>query len=155
MNVFTFTGNLGNPAEQRFTGEGKSVVNFSVAVKSGYGKNAATTWVKCAMWGKQGEGALPYLTKGQMVAASGELSLREYESKGAKGFSLEVNVNSLTLCGGKPEPAQQHQEAKSRIPTQSASGGVMDDMADDLPFASSNVSHDLESRISRRMAKYK
>ena len=128
MNVFTFTGNLGNPAEQRFTGEGKSVVNFSVAVKSGYGKNAATTWVKCAMWGKQGEGVLPYLTKGQMVAASGELSLREYESKGAKGFSLEVNVNSLTLCGGKTEQ-ESNPQAQSK-----SSGGVTDDLTDDIPW---------------------
>ena len=132
LNQFCFTGNLGNPAEQRFTTDGKSVVGFSVAVKSGYGEKAVTTWVKCSMWGKAGEGVLPYLTKGQMVACSGELSLREYQNKdSSKGFSLEVNVNSLTLCGGKPEQKQETPRAPKPAPT---SGGTFDDMIDEIPF---------------------
>ena len=132
MNVFSFTGNLGNPAEQRFTNDGKSVVGFSVAVKSGYGGKVVTTWVKCSMWGKAGEAVLPYLTKGQMVACSGELSLREYQNKdGSKGFSLEVNVNSLTLCGGKSEQKQESTRAQKTAPT---SGGAFDEFEDDIPF---------------------
>jgi len=149
MNVFTATGNLGNSAEQRFTGDGKSIVNFSVAVKSGYGKNAATTWVKCGLWGKQGEAVLPYLTKGQLVGVSGELCLREYQNKdGSKGSSLEVNVNSLTLLGSK---AANETKADKPMPQ---GNGPMDDMADDIPFASCSVAHDIESRLSRRMKRY-
>ena len=149
MNVFTFTGNLGNAAEQRFTGDSKSIVNFSVAVKSGYGKNAATTWVKCGLWGKQGEAVLPYLTKGQLVGVSGELCLREYQNKdGSKGSSLEVNVNSLTLLGNKSV-----NETKADKPMPQGNG-PMDDMADGIPFASCSVAHDIESRLSRRMKRY-
>ena len=42
MNVFTFSGNLGRDAEQRYTAGGDSAVSFSVAVKSGFGDKAVT-----------------------------------------------------------------------------------------------------------------
>ena len=91
---------------------------------------------------------LPYLTKGQLVGVSGELCLREYESKGVKGSSLEVNVNSLTLLGNKSV-----NETKADKPMPQGNG-PMDDMADDIPFASCSVAHDIESRLSRRMKRY-
>ena len=152
MNIFSFVGNLGNPAEQRFTNDGKSVVGFSVAVKSGYGDKAVTTWVKCSLWGKQGEGVLPYLNKGQQVAVSGELSLREYQNKdGSKGSSLEVRVNTVTLCGKSEKHEPEVKRDRSSSPQ--ASNGF-EDMADDIPFVSSSVSHDLQSRTARRMNRY-
>lgn len=101
MNVFNFTGNLGRSAEQKIVGD-QSLVTFSVAVKSGYGEKAVTTWVNCQMWGKRGESVLPYLTKGQLVGVSGEATLRLYEKKdGGQGASLDVRVNDLTLLGKK------------------------------------------------------
>jgi single-strand DNA-binding protein len=127
MNVFCFTGNLSNEAEQRFTQGGESIVNFNVAVKSGFGDKATTTWVRCAMWGKRGSAVLPYLTKGQMVGVSGELSSREYEKDGQKRTSLEVNVNELTLLGSK-----QDNQAKQEAPIRSKAPS--DDLDSDLPF---------------------
>ena len=103
MNNWDFTGNLGRDAESRYLPNGDPVVNFSVAVKSGYGDKEKTTWAKCAMWGKRGEAVAPYLNKGQLVGVSGEITLREYTDKdGAVRASLEVRVNDLTLLGGKP-----------------------------------------------------
>jgi len=116
MNSWQFTGNIGRDAEQKFISDGTSVVTFSVAVKSGYGDNAATTWPKCTMFGKRGESVAPYLNKGQLVGISGEVTLREYDKKdGSKGYSLEVRVNDLTLLGKKGDAAPQdaHNEAKS------------------------------------------
>jgi len=71
MNNWNFTGNLGRDAEQKFIPSGDSVVSFSVAVKSGYGDKATTTWAKCTMWGERGEAVAQYLTKGQLVGVSG------------------------------------------------------------------------------------
>lgn len=94
-------------------------MSFSVAVKSGYGEKEATTWPKCTMFGKRGEGVFPYLKKGQLVGVSGELTLREYDKKdgSGKGSSLEVRVNDLTLLGKKGDaPAQEqseHNESKA------------------------------------------
>lgn len=145
MNNWNFTGNLGHSAEQRFAPNGDSVVSFSVAVKSGYGDKEQTTWAKCSMWGKRGESVLPYLTKGQLVGISGEVTLREYERKdgSGKGYSLEVRVNDLTLLGRKGDapadmtPAQRtHSEAKANgYQPGSTTDGGFGDMGDDVPFS--------------------
>jgi single-strand DNA-binding protein len=104
MNNWNFTGNLGRDAEQKYLPSGESVVSFSVAVKSGYGEKASTTWAKCTMWGKRGEAVAQYLTKGQLVGVSGEATLREYEKKDkTTGASLEVRVNDLTLLGKRDD----------------------------------------------------
>lgn len=114
MNVFTFTGNLGKDADQRHMTNGDSIVSFSVAVKSGYGKSAKTTWVKCSMFGKRGESILPYLVKGQLVGVSGEFSVNEWENKdGQKQTTPEVRVNDLTLLGKK----ETEQNERNNAPT--------------------------------------
>ena len=128
MNLFAFTGNLGKGAETRQAGS-STVCSFSVAVQSGYGDKQTTTWVRCNLWGKRAEGKLPgYLTTGQQVAITGELSNREYEKDGQKRYSLEVNVNSLDLIGkaGESKPAQN-------APASDNSGGGS--IEDDIPFA--------------------
>jgi len=130
MNIWNFTGNLGNAAEQRLTSGGDSVVSFSVAVKSGYGDKAQTTWANCAMFGKRGEAVLKYLTKGQLVGVSGEATLRKYARKdGVEGVSLDVRVNDLTLLGGKADKPEQAVEQK---PAQTVKA-AFDDF-DDAPF---------------------
>ena len=128
MNNWNFTGNLGNDAEQRFTANSESIVNFSVAVKSGYGEKASTTWAKCSMWGKRGEAVAQYLTKGSLVGVSGEVTLRPWKDKeGVDKVSLEVRVNDLTLLGGKREEG----EGK---PVERPASRTANEFEDDIPF---------------------
>jgi single-strand DNA-binding protein len=112
MNVFTFTGNLGK--ECRTANNGTAVCNFAVAVKSGFGDNATTLWVDCALWGKQAESKLVnYLVKGQQVAISGELGMREHDGKSY----LTCRVSSISLIGGTnaaAKPAQAQQPAQQQ-----------------------------------------
>lgn len=132
MNVFSFTGNLGNQAEQRYTQGGDSIVSFSVAVKSGFGDKAVTTWVRCTMFGKRGESVLPYLNKGQLVGVSGEFSAREWDDKeGQKRTSIEVRVNDLTLLGGKSEGQPDKRQSPNQQ-TKTVSHG--DELDSDIPF---------------------
>ena len=132
MNVFTFTGNLGNDAEQRYTPSGDSIVSFSVPAKSGFGDKAVTSWIRCSMFGKRGESVLPYLKKGQLVGVSGEFSAREWTDKeGQKRISNECRVNDLNLLGKSGESnnrtqADQHQQGKR------VSHG--DSLDSDIPF---------------------
>lgn len=140
MNNWNFTGNLGNQAEQRYTTGGDSVVSFSVAVKSGYGDKEKTTWANCAMFGKRGESVLPYLGKGQLVGISGEVTLRQYDTKdGGKGVSLDVRVNDLTLLGGKSGEQSEHKASPQKAapdnkPAQKT-GDSFDTFDDDIPFS--------------------
>lgn len=100
MNNWSFTGNLGKDAETRYTAGGEAIVNFSVAVKAGYGDKAITTWVRCSMFGKRGDAVAQYLVKGQLVGVTGEAALRGWKDKdGVEKQSLEVRVNDLTLLG--------------------------------------------------------
>lgn len=125
MNVFTFTGNLGKDAEQRFTTGGDSIVSFSVPVKSGFGDKAVTSWIKCSIFGKRGDSVLPYLKKGQLVGVSGEFSARPWTNKdGQDQISNEVRVNDVSLLGTKSQqPAQSGSKPKTS-----------NDMNDDVPW---------------------
>ena len=128
MNVFTFSGNLGRDAEQRYTAGGDSAVSFSVAVKSGFGDKAVTSWIKCNLWGKRGESVMPYLKKGQLVGVSGEFSAREWQDKeGQTKISNEVRVNDVQLLGGRP----QEQATETVKPSRPAPAR---DFSDDVPF---------------------
>lgn len=127
MNVFTGSGNLGGDAEVRYTPNGKSVTGFSVAIKSGWGDKAQTNWLRCSMWGQRGESVAPYLLKGQQVVISGEISVREWQNDaGETKTSLECNVNSLSLVGGKPMDGMV--ERKPEQPEQK------EIVEDDIPF---------------------
>lgn len=131
MNAWQFTGNIGKDAESRFLPNGDPVVSFSVGVKSGYGDKATTTWARCAMFGKRAESVSPYLTKGQLVGISGEVTLREWNDKeGQKRSSLEVRVNDLTLLGKKD--GQQAAQPRQQAPAPQQSAGDWDDS--DVPF---------------------
>ena len=131
MNVFTFTGNLGSDAETRYTQGGKAVTNFSVPVTSGWGDNKTTTWIRCNLWGDRGEKLAKYLTKGKMVAVSGEFSAREWEKDGVTKTSCEVNVREVTLCGGHDASQRSAEPQQAAQPAQ----GGGDDFGDtEIPF---------------------
>ena len=134
MNVFTFNGNLGADVEIKQTQGGTSVASFPVAVKSGYGDNEKTTWVRCALFGKRAEGGLiQYLVKGTKVAISGELTLEQWESNGEKKSALKVSVDKIDLIGDKPASQGQYgqQAAAPQAPPVPNGGGSFDD---DIPF---------------------
>ena len=102
MNNWSFTGNTGGDAELRYTPTGTAVASFNMAVKSGYGDKAVTTWARCNLWGKQAESLAQYITKGTLIGIVGELSNRKYQDKdGQDRYSLEVRVTDLTLLGNK------------------------------------------------------
>lgn len=139
MNVFSATGNLGQDCRTGNAG-GTAVVNFSIAVKSGFGDRAQTLWFGCALWGKAAESRLPeFLTKGQQVAVSGELSTEE---KNGKTY-LKVRCNSVDLVGGKaegvqstpPQTAPNQQAAPTPAAPAPGGPGPENNFDDDIPFA--------------------
>lgn len=126
MNIFSFTGNLGNDCRTGNAG-GTAVVNFDVAVKSGWGDKAQTLWIDCALWGKQAESRLPeFLLKGQQVAVSGELGSREHEGK----TYLTLRASSVDLIGGKSDAAPAPQQAAAKP----QAAAPVDDFDDQVPF---------------------
>lgn len=124
LNVYTFTGNLGKDCRKSSTQGGAAVCGFTVAVKSGYGDKAQTLWVDCTLWGKKAEGGLPdYLVKGQQVAVSGELGMREHEGK----TYLTCRVENIDLIG---KPSSQPQQGAGKPDPDPG----FDQFDDDIPF---------------------
>lgn len=128
MNVFSFTGNLGQDCRTNQV-NGTAVCNFSVAVQAGFGQYEQTIWLDCALWGKQAESKLPqHLVKGQKVAVSGELSTQEREGK----TYLKVRCNSVDLIGAKESSGGARQGESKQEGSQASQPD--DDFDDDIPF---------------------
>ena len=104
-NSVSFVGSLGKDAELKKVGD-STVLEFNVANNVGFGEKKSTNWFKCAMWGKSGEKLEQFLKKGSKVFITGELTLREWQSKEGKGgSSMEVRVRNLDLVGSKADGA--------------------------------------------------
>lgn len=108
LNNYSFTGRLGNPAEVKYTNSGTPIWTASVGVGYGYGDNKGTNWIRVQVFGKRAEslGKLD-LQKGAAVGITGELRVRQYDTKeGGKGTSVEVSAQDVVLIGPKPEGSQ-------------------------------------------------
>jgi len=134
MNVLSLVGNLGQDSALKYLPSGAAILNFSVACSSGYGDKKKNVWVRCALFGKQGESLAQYLKKGTKVFVSGEFSLNEYSTNdGTQKTSVELNVHSVSLESGKQETNQaQSQPQQNNAP--SSANAPVDNFDDNLPF---------------------
>jgi single-strand DNA-binding protein len=107
MNKLHCIGNLGRDAEVRLVprvgGSSLPVVNFSLAVKIGYGDTETTEWRDCSYWGERAQKVSRFLTKGKQLLVVGEPTLRSYPKKdGSTGCVMSIRVDELHFVGGKP-----------------------------------------------------
>jgi single-strand DNA-binding protein len=122
MITTIITGNVGRDAELRNVGDSQ-VLNVAVAAESG--REKATIWFDCAVWGRRGEALAPHLTKGSKVTATGEMTLREHNGK----VYHQLRVHDIALQGGRRD-ADAPTPAKRAAPNQG--GGSFGD--DAIPF---------------------
>ena len=78
MNSVNIIGNIGHDLEIRYTGSGKAVLNFNIAVND---FNGETEWFRVVLWNKQAENTAKYCRKGSKVGVSGRLSINKYTNK--------------------------------------------------------------------------
>ena len=111
LNKWCFTGRLGADAVVKQTNNGKTVLEMSVAINSGFGAYAKTLWVKAKMWGDRGNNIAPILKKGSLVAISGEPDLEEWTGNdGAHHANLSVRVGDVQLLHSKKEGESEQSE---------------------------------------------
>ncbi len=139
MNNITVAGLIGRDAELRATPKGEHVASFSVA--DSQGKDKPPIWWRCQLCGKRAETLTQYLTKGQSVTVTGQVSINEYRDKdGTPKQSYDVRVNDVALQGGakgaSPVKTQDNGVAYAKKPESKpgAQGSGFDDMDDDIPF---------------------
>ena len=107
MLQITAAGIVGTDPEQKPAGT-SSVVEFRLAVQTG---REETTWISCSIWGKRGETAMAYITKGSRITVAGKAKLRGYTANdGTPKQSLEMELSDFTLPlrAAADQPAAQH-----------------------------------------------
>ena len=108
INKVILVGNLGNDPEHRVLPSGGGVTNISLATSESWrDKNTGeqqerTEWHRVAVWGRQGEIAAQYLSKGKQVCVEGSLQTRKWTDKdGVDRYTTEVVADRVTFLGKK------------------------------------------------------
>jgi single-strand DNA-binding protein len=102
INRVIITGNLTRDPELRSLQSGMSVCSLRIATNTRRKDNASGEWVDKAnyfsvtVWGRQGENAAQYLSKGRPVAIDGRLEWREYTDKdGNKREAVDIIADNV------------------------------------------------------------
>jgi single-strand DNA-binding protein len=144
MNNVSLIGRLGKPIELKYTGTGKAVCNFSIAV---YESAEVTNWFDCYAFEKTAELLDKHTKKGDMIGVTGRLTKRKYTHKdGYEVHLTEIAVNHVTLTASAPKETdrydtnRQTQVNKKPAPQEERPDFTEADYAglqikpDDLPF---------------------
>ena len=102
LNKVMVIGHLGRDPEMRYTPNGQSVTNFSVAAsrrwKNSEGEQQEETeWFNIEAWGKTGELANEYLKKGSLVYVEGRLRTHSWEDPNTHEKKYRTNVVALDV----------------------------------------------------------
>src|SRR3954470_12828995 len=102
INRVVLTGKLTKDPELRSTGSGMAVCSLRVASNTRRKDPSSGEWVDkpnyfdVTIWGRQGENAAQYLSKGRPVAIDGRLEWREWQDKeGNKRQSVEIVADNV------------------------------------------------------------
>ena len=108
INRVIITGNLTRDPELRSTGGGMAICALRIANNTR--RKQGEEWVDYAnyfdvkIFGRQGENAAQYLSKGRPVAIDGRLEWREFTDKeGNKRQAVEIIADNVQFLGGRGE----------------------------------------------------
>ena len=104
MNKLTIIGNLTRAPELRTTTSGVSVCSFSIAVnrkRTANNPEPEADFFTVTAWRELGEICAKYLDKGSKVCVIGPVSVRQWESNGKHGASLEVAADDVEFLSSR------------------------------------------------------
>ena len=99
-NSVTLVGNITREPELRFTGGGKGVASFGLAVNRRYQVNGEwqekVSFFNIVAWDSLGENAAASLHKGHRIIVTGRLEQRDYETReGEKRTVVEIIADEI------------------------------------------------------------
>lgn len=153
FNQAIIMGNLTRDPELRTTPSGQSVASFAVATNRNWTdpsgeKKEAVEYHEIVAWGKLGELASNYLSKGRKVLVTGRLQTRSWETDGVKRQKTEIvatDINFLDRAGDGgggdyTPPAASSSTTDNKKPAKKNDDVIIEDMGegeinlDDIPF---------------------
>lgn len=124
FNQVILVGNLTRDPEMRTIPSGQSVTSFGVATSRSWKSQDSDEWQEqtefhnVVVWGRQGETAAQYLSKGRKVMIVGRLQTRSWEGEdGKKNYRTEIvaeQVNFLDGRGGTEDGSNQDTPSASQ-----------------------------------------
>jgi single-strand DNA-binding protein len=123
INRVIITGNLTRDPELRSTGSGLAVCGLRIATNTRRKDSATGEWVDkpnyfdVTIFGRQGENAAQYLTKGRPVAIDGRLEWREFtDQQGNKRQAVDIIADNVQFLGGPGEGGGSSFSPRSDVP---------------------------------------
>ena len=108
INRVVLTGNLTRDPELRSTPSGTSICGLRIASNTRRKDGQTGEWVDkpnyfdVTIFGRQGENAAQYLSKGRPVAIDGRLEWREWQDQqGNKRQSVDIIADSVQFLGSR------------------------------------------------------
>lgn len=139
INKCLFVGYVGQNANERSTGSGESVLNFSIAIgekwtdKNSGEKKERTEWINCVLFGKRAKALAQYITKGTLLGIEGKWQTRTWEKDGIKRYSTECIVQDLQLLGGGNGKRDRQDDGQQAAGANDGSDRSYDD-GSEIPF---------------------
>jgi single-strand DNA-binding protein len=139
MNKVFLIGNLTRDPESRETPSGVAMCRFSIAVNRNYRNTDGerqTDFFNCTAWRGQAETIARYTKKGNKVAITGSIELRDYEdNQGVKRTAVDIIVQDCELLTPKTTDSFDDvaDEPRASAPKKKPTLQAMDDDSD-IPF---------------------
>jgi len=96
VNSVNIIGRLTKDPELRKTDAGKSICNFSLAVDDVHSKEDRADFIRCTVFGVQGDNCAKYLKKGFLAGVSGRLRSDSYQdSEGVMRFPINLTADRV------------------------------------------------------------
>jgi len=105
-NLVILIGHLCADPETRYTQDGTCVCNLRLATSEKFKnkdgeKQEKTEFHRVVLWGRLGEIANQYLTKGARVYIEGKIETRKWQNKeGQDQYTTEIRANEMKMLGG-------------------------------------------------------
>ena len=131
----TAIGRICTDLELKTTSSGKVFLPLTIAYDTG--KDAPSTFLRCALWGNTAEMVQKYCTKGDLIGFQGSLEQDDWEKDGVKHTSYKLQVRSFEFMqnkrdGDKPMTQAQALNGGRDVVIEDIDDGVIDLSA--IPF---------------------
>lgn len=145
LNRATLLGRLTRDPEVKTTNSGRTVTSMGIATGRMWTDEAGvrqerTEFHNCVLWGRLGEVAGQYLTKGRQVYVEGRIETRDWVGQdGVKRYRTEIVVDNMIMLGsgkGNGAPGAGSDTAPMPESPMTGRGPVIEEeiKVEDIPF---------------------
>ena len=148
LNTITLMGRLTKDPELRNTAQGTAVASFSLACERDYAPNGGskeTDFIDIVAWRQNAEFVSKYFSKGQLVAVTGRLQIRDWtDSDGKRHRIPEVVASNVYFAEAKRDREKKNADTERysaptsepyyATPVTGSDFAELDDDDGDLPF---------------------